>query len=59
MGLGVATHETLGIQKIGEQILSAENSYAVGCVLCRFRNRGRDCNSYYKLTAEGVRNGKV
>ena len=30
----------------------------MGCVLCRFRNRGRDCNSYYQLTAEGVRTMK-
>lgn len=51
VGLEVATHEALGIQKIGEQILSAENSYAMGCVLCRFRNRGRDCNSYYQFTS--------
>ena len=44
---GVAIHEALGIQKIGEQILSAENPYAVDCFLYRLCNRGRDCNSDY------------
>lgn len=51
VGLEVAIHEALGIQKIGEQILSAENSYAVDCFLYRLCNRGRDCNSYHQFTA--------
>ena len=55
VGLEVAIHEALGIQKIGEQILSAENSYAVDCFLYRLCNRGRNCNSYHQFTAKGVK----